>query len=281
MSSKNRVPRIEVKLLRSKKWGQKSNMISNKWVTIFQFIKKKWSFFACWCTIISFPGGPMVKSLPVKQETRVWPLGRKGPLEDRPTLSGIPAWRIARTGSLTDYSSWGRKETRLSDRVHMHACKSKQVSACISKLAFFYIFLPPFNANVLIYSHHPSERLLLHWSRTDRLLHPGTVAFGLADSLLWAMLLFIRWFLPASQALPSIASTLVVVTTRNVQGEGQTTPPASENHILCSILTTHGLLPSLAIIDSHWGLHKPQWTCLELNVKRITTCFLVVCCDLT
>ena len=46
------------------------------------------------------------------QETRVWSLGQKGPLEKGMAAhSGIPAWEIPRTeeaGGL--YSPWGHKE---------------------------------------------------------------------------------------------------------------------------------------------------------------------------
>ena len=40
-----------------------------------------------------FPGGSVVKNLPAKQETRIWPLGQEDPLEKEMTsLSSILAW---------------------------------------------------------------------------------------------------------------------------------------------------------------------------------------------
>ena len=43
---------------------------------------------------MDFPGGSVVKSLPVKQETEVWSLGQEDPLEkEMATHSSILAWR--------------------------------------------------------------------------------------------------------------------------------------------------------------------------------------------
>ena len=59
-----------------------------------------------------FPGGSVVKSLPAKQETRVWSLGREDPPEKewQPTLVFLPGESHGRR-SLVGYSPWGHKES--------------------------------------------------------------------------------------------------------------------------------------------------------------------------
>ena len=50
------------------------------------------------CPQSFLPGGQMVKNLPAMQETRVWSLGRKDPLEKgMATYSSILAWKIPQT----------------------------------------------------------------------------------------------------------------------------------------------------------------------------------------
>ena len=52
----------------------------------------------------------MVKNPPAMQETQVWALGRKDPLEkELATHSSILAWRIHGQRSLVGCSPWGRK----------------------------------------------------------------------------------------------------------------------------------------------------------------------------
>ena len=47
---------------------------------------------------MGFPGGSVVKNLPAKQKTRVWPLGQEDPLEkEMATHSSILAWKITWT----------------------------------------------------------------------------------------------------------------------------------------------------------------------------------------
>ena len=47
-------------------------------------------------TILGYPGGSVVKSLPTKQETQVWSLGREDSLEkEMATHSSILAWKIS------------------------------------------------------------------------------------------------------------------------------------------------------------------------------------------
>ena len=43
---------------------------------------------------LDFPGAQMVKNLPAMQETWVWSLGQKDPLEKEMAASSILAWRI-------------------------------------------------------------------------------------------------------------------------------------------------------------------------------------------
>ena len=43
---------------------------------------------------LDLPGAQMVKNLPAMQETRVWSLGQKDPLEKGMAASNILAWRI-------------------------------------------------------------------------------------------------------------------------------------------------------------------------------------------
>ena len=58
----------------------------------------------------------MVKNLPALQETQVQSLGREDPQEkEMATHSSILAWEIPQTEEPEGYSSWGHKETRLSN----------------------------------------------------------------------------------------------------------------------------------------------------------------------
>ena len=59
----------------------------------------------------------MVKNLPARQETPVWSLGQKCPLEkEMATHSSILAWRIPRTEEPGELQSLGsQSQTRLSD----------------------------------------------------------------------------------------------------------------------------------------------------------------------
>ena len=54
-----------------------------------------------------FPGGSVVKTLPVMQETKVQPLGWEDPLEEETaTHSSIRAWRFPWTVALQVAKSW-------------------------------------------------------------------------------------------------------------------------------------------------------------------------------
>ena len=66
-----------------------------------------------------FPGGSVVKSLPAKQETRVWSLGREDPPEKewQPTLVFLPGESHGRR-SLVGYSPWGHKESDTTEQLH-------------------------------------------------------------------------------------------------------------------------------------------------------------------
>ena len=58
----------------------------------------------------------MVKYLPAIQETQVQSLYREDPLEEEvATHSSILAWRIPWTEELVGYSSWGGKESDMTD----------------------------------------------------------------------------------------------------------------------------------------------------------------------
>ena len=55
--------------------------------------------------ILDFPVAQMVKNLPAMQETQVWSMSQKDPLErGMAILSSILAWRIPWSGSLAGYS---------------------------------------------------------------------------------------------------------------------------------------------------------------------------------
>ena len=57
---------------------------------------------------MGFPGGPAVKNAFAKQETRVWPLGQKEPLEkEMVPPSSILAGKFHGQSSLEGYSPWG------------------------------------------------------------------------------------------------------------------------------------------------------------------------------
>ena len=61
----------------------------------------------------------MVKNPPAMQETRVQSLGWEDPLEEgMATHSNILAWRIPMDrGAWQGYSSWGRKESDMTERL--------------------------------------------------------------------------------------------------------------------------------------------------------------------
>ena len=62
--------------------------------------------------------GQMVKNPPTIQETRVQSLGWEDPLEKgMATHSSILVWKIHVQGNLAGYSSWGRKESDMSERL--------------------------------------------------------------------------------------------------------------------------------------------------------------------
>ena len=75
--------------------------------------------------LMGFPGDSMVRNLPALQETQVWSLCWKDPLEKEMTShSSILAWRIPRTESLVGYSPWGCKESDMTEQqtlsLHFH-----------------------------------------------------------------------------------------------------------------------------------------------------------------
>ena len=58
----------------------------------------------------------MVKNLPAMRETQVQFLGREDPLEKgMATHSSILSWRIPWKRSLVGYSSWGPKESGMTE----------------------------------------------------------------------------------------------------------------------------------------------------------------------
>ena len=60
-----------------------------------------------------------VKNLPAVQETQVRFLGWEDPLEKEiATHSSILAWRIPGERSLVGYSTWGRKELDMTERLN-------------------------------------------------------------------------------------------------------------------------------------------------------------------
>ena len=68
-----------------------------RWIFQMEIHKCRWllkfylKYDLCW----GFPGGSVVKNLRAMQQTRVWSLGRKDPLEkEMTTHSSILAWRI-------------------------------------------------------------------------------------------------------------------------------------------------------------------------------------------
>ena len=65
----------------------------------------------------------VVKNLPAVQETQVRSLGQEDPLEKgMATHSSIPAfWKSHGQRSLVDYSSWGCKESDMTERLSMHS----------------------------------------------------------------------------------------------------------------------------------------------------------------
>ena len=70
------------------------------------------------CNIRGFPGGSVVKTLPVKQKTWVWFLGLEDDLEkEMATHSSILAWRIPWQRSLMGYSPWGHKRVKSLTRL--------------------------------------------------------------------------------------------------------------------------------------------------------------------
>ena len=65
---------------------------------------------------MGFPGGSVVKNLPVKQETWVQSLGQEDPLEkEMATHSSTVVWKNPMAG----YSLWGCKESDPTERLHL------------------------------------------------------------------------------------------------------------------------------------------------------------------
>ena len=64
-----------------------------------------------------FPGGSVVKNLPVMQEMQVWSLGWEDPLENEiATHSSILAWEIPRTEEPGRLQSMGSQELDITER---------------------------------------------------------------------------------------------------------------------------------------------------------------------
>ena len=62
----------------------------------------------------------MVKRLSTMQETRVRSLGQEDPLEKEMAIrSSTIAWKIHGQRSLVGYSPWGRKESDMSELLHL------------------------------------------------------------------------------------------------------------------------------------------------------------------
>ena len=63
------------------------------------------------------------------QETQVRSLGRQDPLEkEMATYSSTLAWKIPWTESLVGYSPWGRKESDMTERLHVHCIINLKVA---------------------------------------------------------------------------------------------------------------------------------------------------------
>ena len=61
----------------------------------------------------------MVKNVPAVQETQVQSLGWEDPLEkEMAPHSSTLAWKIPWTEDMVGYSSWGRKESDMTERLH-------------------------------------------------------------------------------------------------------------------------------------------------------------------
>ena len=72
----------------------------------------------------------MVKRLPTMWETQVRSLGWEDPLEkEMATHSSTVAWKIHGQRSLVGYSSWGRKESDTTERLHFTHLFKPQYSA--------------------------------------------------------------------------------------------------------------------------------------------------------
>ena len=74
---------------------------------------------------VGFPGGSVVKNLPVMQEmweTWVWSMDWEDPLEEEMvTHFNNFAWRIPWTEEPRDYSAWDRKESDMTEETaHIH-----------------------------------------------------------------------------------------------------------------------------------------------------------------
>ena len=62
-----------------------------------------------------------VKHLPTMQETWVRSLGREDALEKvMATHSSTLAWKIHGWRNVVGYSSWGRKESDMTEQIHFH-----------------------------------------------------------------------------------------------------------------------------------------------------------------
>ena len=91
-----------------------------------------------------FPGGSVVKSLPAKQETRVWSLGREDPPEKdwQPTLVFLPGESHGRR-SLVGYSPWGHKESDTTERLNNSHKRFKTIPLSLRNILNKNISLSP------------------------------------------------------------------------------------------------------------------------------------------
>ena len=91
--------------------------------TLIQFSLDGWScapsLLFTWCQTMDFPG-VSVNPLSTVWETWVQSLGGEDPLEkEMATHSSILAWRIHGQRSLVGYSPRGRKESDMTERLHL------------------------------------------------------------------------------------------------------------------------------------------------------------------
>ena len=97
--------------------------------------KNKWRVVASPYVFLGFPSGSAVEN-PAVQETRVWSLGWKDPLEEEmATHASILAWRIPWTEEPGGYSQWGcRVGHDCSDWAHTHTHTYIHVHTCMEQL---------------------------------------------------------------------------------------------------------------------------------------------------